>query len=133
MKKNDHSIISHLLWMALTLVICIGISAQIFIGASYFNSSANQKLFLVILSLGFFLSGIVYFYSRRLIQLKYFRYIEIPLAVAVAFGFSSFILLFFRYFFILKTLTNIILFLFILNLTNINIYFYGFFSVLELY
>ncbi|NOQ15582.1 MAG: c-type cytochrome [Methyloprofundus sp.] len=91
-QENKSSLISHILWMVLTLIISIGISGQIFIGDSFFNLATNQKTFLLILSLGFFLSGILYFYSS-LIQLKYFQYIKIPVVVTIAFGCSSLLLL----------------------------------------
>lgn len=91
-KENKHSLMSHLLWITLTLFISIGISGQILIGNSFFNLAASQKTFLLLLSFGFFLSGILYFYSR-LVDFKYFQYIRIPVIVLISFGVSSLLLL----------------------------------------
>ncbi|NOR79404.1 MAG: hypothetical protein GQ529_01010, partial [Methyloprofundus sp.] len=109
-KENSRSLISHILWMILTLFVSIGLSEQLFIGASFLNLTASQKTFLLLLSIGFFLSGIIYFYSS-LFKLKYFQYIKIPVIVTVSFGISSLLLLLLQIDFFSKTVFAIVILL----------------------
>jgi len=91
-KENKHSFITHMLWVTLALLVSIGVAGQILIGNSFFNLAENQKTFLLLLSFGFFLSGILYYYSN-VVDFKYFQYIKIPVVVVISFGLSSLLLL----------------------------------------
>ncbi len=109
-KENKTSFITHILWMILALLVSIGLSEQIFIGSSFLHLSSSQKAFLVILSIGFLLSGILNFYSSR-IKFKYFKYISIPLVTLVSFSFSALLLLFLQIDFFSRTVFTVVILL----------------------
>lgn len=122
-KKNKPSLIAHILWLVLTLLVCIGISAQIFIGTSFFNLSASQKTFLIILAIGFFLAGILNFYNWP----NRSKYIKIPVIVVISFGFSSLLLLFLQVAFFSKTV-----FVAVMMLTMVALLFLEKFKIITL-
>lgn len=100
----------HLLWVSLTMLVSIGIAGQISIGTSFLNLSESQRSFLLVLAFGFFLSGILYFYTKA-IHLKYSRYISIPLIAVVSFGMAALLLLLLQIDFFSRTVFVIVILL----------------------